>query len=95
MNWRWLPRVRTCRQPSDSIKRITSRTFTRTKQLGETTVLLRECDRLSFVIGQRTPVGNTMEVYTNATPGQQQGLWVDQITAFCEGLDSGAGIALW
>ena len=44
----------------------TNRTLIRT-QSGVTTVLLRECDRLSFIIGQRTPMANTMDVYTNAT----------------------------
>lgn len=45
----------------------TNRTLIRI-QGGVAKVLLRECDRLSFVIGQRTPMANTMDVYTNATP---------------------------
>ncbi len=50
------------------------RTFTRTVRdersgiASAPTVLLNECDRLSFVLGQRTPMANSMEVYTNATP---------------------------
>ena len=45
-----------------------ARTLTRTKQSEPPTILLRECDRPSFVIGQRKPLANTMDVYTNATP---------------------------
>lgn len=45
------------------------RTLTRSKVNGDTSVLLRECDRLNFVMGQRNPVGGTFDVYTNVLPG--------------------------
>lgn len=45
-----------------------ARTLTRVKEYRPPTVLLRECDRLNFTIGQRTPMANTMDVFTSATP---------------------------
>ena len=35
--------------------------------LGATTVLLRECDRLQFSLGQRNPVGGSYDVYPAAS----------------------------
>jgi len=46
-----------------------ARTLTRSKENGPTTVLLRECDRLSFVLGQRNPIGGSYDVYPAATDG--------------------------
>src|SRR5437867_4979600 len=44
------------------------RTLTRTKQDGTSTVVLKECDRLSFIIGQRNPVNGSYDVYPAASP---------------------------
>ena len=41
--------------------------FTRA-HLGASRVLLRECDRLNFWLGQRNPVGGSYDVYPAATP---------------------------
>ena len=43
-----------------------ARMLTRT-QNGQSTVLLRECDKLSFVIGQRNPVNGSYDVFPAAT----------------------------
>ena len=40
-----------------------ARTLTRTKEGGASQVMLKECDRLSFTLGQRNPVGGTFDVY--------------------------------
>jgi Tfp pilus assembly protein PilW len=45
----------------------TARTLTRAKS-GASTVLLSECDRLSFAICQRNPVNGSYDVYPAATP---------------------------
>jgi Tfp pilus assembly protein PilW len=45
----------------------TDRTLTRTLQGDSPTVILQQCDRLSFVIGQRNPVNGTYDVYPAAT----------------------------
>ena len=36
--------------------------------LGQTSVLLRGCDRLNFSLGQRNPVGGSYDVYPAANP---------------------------
>jgi hypothetical protein len=45
----------------------TGKTLTRTKN-GVSKQLLQECNRLAFVLGQRTPVGGSYDVYPAATP---------------------------
>jgi len=44
-----------------------NRTLTRV-QSGTSSVLLRECDRFQFSLGQRNPVGGSYDVYPAATP---------------------------
>jgi Tfp pilus assembly protein PilW len=44
----------------------TDRTLTRTKS-GASKVVLRQCDRLTFVVGQRNPINGTYDVYPTAT----------------------------
>jgi hypothetical protein len=39
------------------------RTLTRTKEGGASQLILKECDRLLFTLGQRNPVGGTFDVY--------------------------------
>ena len=45
-----------------------AKTLTRVKN-GSSTVLLKDCDSLSFTIAQRTPVAGSYEVYPVATAG--------------------------
>ena len=45
---------------------VTGRTLTRSKN-GAGKVMLRECDRLSFSLGQRNTVGGSYDVYPSAT----------------------------
>ena len=45
----------------------TTRTLTRTKS-GVSQLILKECDRLAFVIDQRNPVNGTYDIYPSATP---------------------------
>ena len=44
-----------------------TRILTRTKN-GESKVILTECDRLAFMIGQRNPINGTYDIYPAATP---------------------------
>ena len=44
----------------------TARSLTRMKN-GVTRLLLKDCDRLSFTVGQRNPVGGSYDVYPAAT----------------------------
>jgi len=45
----------------------TARTLTRAKS-GVSRILLKQCDRLNFSIGQRNAVGGSYDVYPAATP---------------------------
>lgn len=45
----------------------TNRTLTRIKQNGDTTMVLHECDKLSFDVRQRNVVSNSYDVYPIAT----------------------------
>ena len=44
----------------------TARSLTRTKS-GVSKVVLTECDRLAFMLGQRNPVGGSYDIYPAAT----------------------------
>jgi hypothetical protein len=44
-----------------------ARTLTRTKEGEESRVMLKECDRLAFTLGQRNPIGGTFDVYNPKT----------------------------
>ena len=46
----------------------TQRTLTRKRTGGVTEVLLKQCDRLNFTLGQRNTIGGTYDVYPAATP---------------------------